>query len=87
MLFCACMPSGYTFDVERGWWVHYYCGWPTKAWFDGSGAPAPESLRGLKPITYHEFAIVPKSPKAVYDRLSDEQKAMNDRFAGSMVWD
>ena len=30
MRFCGCIPSGYTFDHARGWWVHYVCGWPTR---------------------------------------------------------
>ena len=87
MLFCGCMPSGYTFDVERGWWVHYWCGWPTRAWFEAAGAAAPASLRGVKPVTYHEFPVVPRSPRKAYDRLTDAQKALNDQFAGTMVWD
>jgi hypothetical protein len=87
MLFCGCLPSGYTFDRERGWWVHYWCGWPTRAWFEAAGSPAPVHLRGIKPATYHEFVIVPKSPKSVYSRLTDEQKSLNDGFAGTYVWD
>ena len=79
-LFCACMPSGYTHDIERDWWVHYWCGWPTRVWFEAAGKPAPERLRGLKPVTFHEFVIVPKSPKSVYDRLTDEQRTLNDRL-------
>lgn len=87
MFFCGCLPSGYTFDVERGWWVHYYCGWPKQAWFDAEGKPAPDHLAGIKPVTYREFVIVPRSPKTTYQRLTDEQKALNDAFAGAMVWD
>ncbi len=87
MLFCGCLPSGYSLDVERGWWVHYFCGWPTRAWFEAAGRPAPDHLAGVKPVTYHEFAVVPRSPKKTYERLTDEQRRLNDAYAGSMVWD
>lgn len=87
MRYCGCPPSGYTLDIARGWWVHYSCGWPTKPWFDAAGQPAREELRGLRPITYHEFATVPRSPKPTYDRLTDEQKRINDTYVGASVWD
>lgn len=89
MRFCGCgkATSGFTFDRERGWWVHYQCGWPTRAWYEGSGRPAPPQLLGIKPITYHEFVAVPRAPKATYLRLTAEQKVINDEFAGRWIWD
>ena len=87
MRFCGCIPSGYTFDEERGWWVHYVCGWPTRAWYEAAGRPAPASLAGVRPVTFHEFTVVPRSPKQAYDRLTEEQKVVNDKYAGAWVRD
>lgn len=87
MRFCGCIPSGYTFDCARGWWVHYVCGWPTRAWYEAEGRPAPDSLAGLRPVTLHEYAVVPKNPKQTYDRLTDEQKRINAQFDGVWVRD
>jgi len=86
--FCSCLPSGYEFDEARGWWVHYVCGWPTRAWWEGAGSPeAPEHLRRLRPVTYHEFAVVPRSPQSTWERLTEEQRALNDARAGNWVRD
>ncbi len=87
MRFCRCSPSGYTLDLERGWWVHYSCGWPTRAWFEGSGRPAPDDLLGVRPVTYHEFVAVPRNPRSTYDRLTEEQKRLNGTYGGSWVRD
>ena len=81
MRFCGCGDTGFTLDPARGWWVHYACGWPTRAWFEGSGAPAPEHLAGLRPVTYHEFPVVPDK------QMTDEQKAVSRAHAGSWVRD
>ncbi len=64
-----------------------YCGWPTLGWYEATGQPAPPHLTGLRPVTYHEFAAVPRSPKPVYERLTDEQKRLNDAYAGTFVRD
>ena len=85
--FCACPPSGYTFDTDREWWVHYYCGWPTRAWYEGANKPAPAHLVGLRPVTYHEFVGVPKGPKAGSDPLSPGQRRLNDAQIGQWVRD
>jgi len=87
MRFCGCTASGYTFDVEREWWVHYTCGWPTRAWYEAAGRPAPEPLAGQRPVTYHEFVVVPRAPKQTYDRLSEAQKRLNDTYADAWVRD
>jgi hypothetical protein len=88
MRFCDCRGEyGFTYDRDRGWWVHVACGWPTRAWYGGNGSPAPPSLAGLKPVTWHTFAVVPKSPKAPWSRLSPMQQAWNDAYAGRWVWD
>jgi hypothetical protein len=47
----------------------------------------PSELLGEKPITYHEFVIVPKSPKSVYEQLSEEQRRANAEWAGRWVRD
>jgi hypothetical protein len=85
--FCGCPPSGYTLDPERGWWVHYTCGWPTRALYEGTGRPAPQHLAGLRPVTYHEFAVVPRSPKSAYERLTMDQRRINHIYAGTWVRD
>lgn len=85
--FCACPPSGYTFDPERGWWVHYPCGWPTRAWYEGAGQPAPHHLLGMRPVTVHEFVSVPRGPKSKKDPLSPEQRRLNDAMVGQWVRD
>jgi hypothetical protein len=87
--FCGCQPSGYSFDVERGWWVHYYCGWPTRAWLTAHGALPPDDLLGIRPATFHEFVPVPRStsPKSAYAHLSDEQRRLNAHFTGGWVRD
>lgn len=85
--FCACMPSGYTLDPERGWWVHYYCGWPTRAWYDATGQPAPDHLFGLRPVTLHEYVSVPRGPKSKADPLTSEQRRLNDAQIGNWVRD
>ena len=87
--FCGCQPSGYSFDVARGWWVHYYCGWPTRAWLTGHGHLPSADLLGVRPATFHEFVPVPrsKSPKSVYARLSDEQRRLNAAWTGGWVRD
>lgn len=87
--FCGCQPSGYSFDFERGWWVHYVCGWPTRAWLTAAGRLPPADLLGLRPATYHEFVAVRRStsPTAPYARLSDEQKRLNAAWTGCWVRD
>jgi len=87
MRFCSCPPSGYTFDPEREWWVHYHCGWPTRAWYEGSDRPAPEQLLGVRPVTYHEYVSVPRGSKKQPDRLSAEQRRLNDAQIGGWVRD
>ena len=87
MHFCGCKPSGYTFDEARGWWVHYVCGWPTRAWYETAGRPAPDSLAGLRPVTLHEYPVVPRSPKKPYERLTEKQKLLNDNRRGTWVRD
>jgi hypothetical protein len=87
MRFCACMPSGYTLDLGRGWWVHYYCGWPTRSWYEGAGQPAPDHLLGLRPVTLHEYVSVPRGPKSKADPLTPEQRAQNDAQIGQWVRD
>lgn len=79
--FCACGDTGFTLDPERGWWVHYVCGWPTRAWFEGSAKPAPEHLAGLRPVTYHEFLVVPDK------QMTPEQRVVSKAHAGSWVRD
>ena len=87
MRFCECLGSEYTFDPERRWWVHCVCGWPTRAWFEGSGKRAPPDLLGLRPATYHEFVPVPRTPRAAYDTLTKEQKKQNAARKGTWVRD
>ena len=101
--FCRCQPSGYTFDVERGWWVHYLCGWPTWDWLQAAGSQPPEHLLGVRPVTLHEFVPVPKDPvrkppknppknpkppkPTAWSQLTDEQKRVNAAFDGAWVRD
>jgi len=87
MRFCGCMPSGYTLDTERGWWVHYSCGWPTHAWYEAEGKPAPESLLGVRPVTLHEYVSVHRGPKKKPDPLTPEQRLLNDARIGGWVRD
>lgn len=89
MRYCGCTGSdhGFTYDRARGWWVHCECGWPTKAWCDRLGNPAPRELEGVKPITYHEYRMVPKNPKRPFEALSDRQKQMSEQAIGTWVWD
>jgi hypothetical protein len=89
MRFCGCSGSdhGYTFDRASGWWVHYVCGWPTRTWFERNGQLRLLELEGVKPITYHEYKPVPKSPSRPYEALSDEQRRWNERAVGRWVWD
>jgi len=85
--FCGCLPSGYTHDWERDWWVHYSCGWPTRAWLTEAGHLPPAELLGVKPVTYHEFLVVPRTPKAAFARLTEEQRRINAAWAGRWVRD
>lgn len=85
--FCGCQPSGYSYDVARGWWVHYYCGWPTRAWYEGAGKPAPDHLLGMRPVTLHEFVSVPRGPRTKEDPLTPEQRRLNDAQVGQWVRD
>lgn len=85
--FCACPPSGYTFDRDRGWWVHYYCGWPTQAWFDAAGKPAPKHLQGIRPVTTHEFVSVSKGSNTSGDPLTPGQRRLNDAQIGLWIRD
>ncbi len=81
MRYCDCGDPGFTLDPERGWWVHYICGWPTRGWFEACGTPAPEPLAGLRPVTYHEFPIVPDK------QLTPEQRVVSRAHAGTWVRD
>lgn len=81
MRYCGCGADGFSLDPERGWWVHYVCGWPTRAWFAAAGQPAPDDLAGLRPRTYHEFPVVPDK------QMTTEQRAISRRFAGGWVRD
>lgn len=79
--YCGCGGTGFTLDPERGWWVHYACSWPTRAWFEATGVPASDELAGLRPVTYHEFPVVPEK------QLSNEQKVVSRAHAGAWVRD
>ena len=85
--FCACPPSGYTFDPERRWWVHYYCGWPTRAWYEGAAQPAPPHLLGIRPVTLHEFVKVPRASALKKDPLTPAQRRVNDTHSVEWVRD
>ena len=85
--FCGCQPSGYTFDAQRGWWVHYYCGWPTRAWYGTAGKPAPDDLLGIRPVTLHEFVSVHRGSKKKADRLTPERRIQNDAQVVNWVRD
>jgi hypothetical protein len=85
--FCGCVPSGYTFDAERGWWVHYFCGWPTRAWYETAAKPAPDDLLGIRPVTLHEFVSVPRGSKKKPDPLTPERRIQNDALVGNWVRD
>lgn len=85
MRYCACGSSGFTHEPARDWWVHYVCGWPTRAWYTTSGKHAPEPLRGIKPVTYHEY--VPVTGKRLLARLSPDGQKRNRASAGTWVWD
>jgi hypothetical protein len=85
--FCGCVPSGYTFDAERGWWVHYHCGWPTRAWYEVAGKPAPDHLLGIRPVTLHEFPAVRRGSKKKPDPLTPERRVQNDAEIGNWVRD
>ena len=86
--YCRCGSTGFTLDVERNWLTCYECGWPTRAWFEGSGTPAPEHLAGLRPVTYHEYVHVPGSPKQVAAKLGTEERIeLDHRFKGQWVRD
>jgi hypothetical protein len=89
MRFCGCTSSdhGFTLDIVRGWWVHYDCGWPSRTWFERQENPVPAGLEGVKPVTYHEYRIVPRSPKRPYDALSEQQRRWNDEMGGRWLWD
>jgi hypothetical protein len=75
-----------TFE-DRGWWVHDVCVWPTRAWYEAAGRPAPERLDGVGPVTFHEYEVVPRNPTERYDQLTMEQKQLNDASAGIWVRD
>ena len=85
--FCTCPPSGYTHDIERGWWVHYFCGWPTRAWYEAAGRPAPDNLLGMRPVTLHEYVSVPRGPKSKDDPLTPEQRRLDAAAIGGWVRD
>lgn len=85
--FCACPPTGYTFDIERGWWVHYFCGWPTRAWYEAAGRPAPDHLLGMRPVTLHDYVSVPRGPKSKDDPLTPEQRRLDTAAIGGWVRD
>ncbi len=85
--FCGCGATGFTLDPARDRWVHYGCGWPTRAWFAACGSLPKDDLLGLKPVTYHEFVVTPKSPKKTYARLTEAQQRLNDEYAGRWIRD
>jgi len=85
--FCACLPSGYVHDIERDWWVHYYCGWPTRAWYEGARRPAPDDLLGMRPVTLHEYVSVPRGPKSKDDPLTLQQRRLDTAAVGGWVRD
>ena len=69
------------------WLVHYYCGWPTRAWYEATGLQAPEHLLWLRPVTLHEYVGVRRGPKSKNDPLTPEQRALNDAQVGQWVRD
>lgn len=87
MRYCGCGSTGFTHDTERDWWVCVWCGWPTRAWFQAAGTPAPEHLTGLRPVTYHEFVPVTGTPKVIASQLDEREIELNRRFAGTWVRD
>ncbi len=87
MRFCGCGATGFTFDLDRRWWVHYACGWPTRAWYASAAQTAPDHLVGLRPVTYHEFVAIPETPKASYSRLNERERDINRKRAGTWVRD
>jgi hypothetical protein len=88
MRYCGCGGTGFTLDVDRNWWVCFRCGWPTHAWFEAAGSPAPAHLAGLRPVTYHEFVPVTGTPKQLVAKLgTDERVEVNRRFTGAWVRD
>ncbi len=89
MRFCGCTHPdfGFTLDPDRGWWVHPPCGWPTRAWFAATGSRAPERLRGLRPVTFHEYVPIRRTPKARYQLMDDGQRAVNAASIGRSVRD
>ena len=89
MLFCGCAHPdfGYSLDPDRGWWVHPPCGWPTHAWFVAAGSRAPQELRGLRPVTFHNYPRIRKTPKKHYALLDELQRAINIDWAGRTVRD
>ena len=87
MRYCGCGSTGFTHDIERDWWVCVWCGWPTRAWFEAAGKPAPVHLAGLRPVTYHEFVPVTGTAKQIAKRLDERQIELNGRFAGAWVRD
>jgi hypothetical protein len=44
-------------------------------------------LAGLRPVTLHEYPVVPRSPRERYERLTEEQKRLNDAHSGTWVRD
>jgi hypothetical protein len=97
MRFCGCTHPdfgftldpdfGFTLDPDRGWWVHPSCGWPSRAWFATAGSRAPQRLRGLRPVTFHEYVPIRRNPKARYQLLDERQRAVNATFVGRSVRD
>ena len=89
MRFCGCTGSdpAFTWNEDRGWWVHYVCGWPARGWFELEGRAAPLALEGAKPVTYHEYRVIPKNPARPYRALSDLQREWNGEAASTWVWD
>ena len=89
MLLCGCHGGefGFSYDPERDWWVHFACGWPTRAWYKAAGRSAPDALRGLRPVTYHEYPVIPRTPKARYEQMDERQRKLNAAFVGRWVRD
>jgi hypothetical protein len=51
--------TGSTQDPRTQWWVHDGCGWPTEAWFAGTGAVAPPGFDGTPAAIARFFSSRP----------------------------
>ena len=78
--YCGCGDTGFTLDPARGWWVHYACGWPTRAWFETADRPRLMSC-GAAP------GDLPRVPVLPDKQMTDEQKVVSRAHAGAWVRD